>query len=248
MIVARGALLIIAAFVAGAAAAAPPGSADVPFVGCPSDGQTGPQPAPVHREVPRLGAVAASRLAFYASGDLGVLAPRGWHCFGLYGSNGSILVVTPQRLGARELLSPESQALRGPAVQVTLSLGGTSGRFEVARVVARAFPAQMDFARRVEAEDIGGRFPTGPYPSDHMVRLRPLAVAYRTPGGRQGLGTDSRLAPDDRPIDGLAILDTADDWTLLKIDVRLAAAQAGLATPILNAALPPGATPRLNGR
>jgi hypothetical protein len=239
MIVARGALLIIAAFVAGAAAAAPPGSANVPFVGCPSDGQTGPQPPPVHREVPRVGRAAAASLAFYASGDLGVLAPRGWHCFGLYGSNGSILIVTPQNLGARELLSPESHPLRGPVVQVALSLGGTSGRFEVARVIARAFPAQMAFARRVEAEGIDGPFPTGPYTSDRMVRLRPLAVGYTTPAGRQGLGTDSRLVPDDRPIDGLAILDTSEDWSLIKIDVRLAATQASLATAILNSALPP---------
>lgn len=233
--IARG--LALLAFAWGGAAAAD-GPASVPFVGCPSDGQQGPQPAPRSGTVPAVPAAAAAQLAYYASGDLGVLAPRGWHCFGLYGSNGSILIVTPEPHGSRDLLAYPSQPLRGPAVQLTWSDGGTSGRFEVARVIALAFPAQMAFARRVAAEGIGDPLPSGPYPTDHMVRLRPNAVGYTTPAGREGLGTASRLAPSGRPIDGLAVLDTTGDWNLIKIDVRLPAAQAGLATPILNAELP----------
>jgi hypothetical protein len=224
---------------AGAAAAAAP--MRVPFVGCPSDGQMGPEPAPHSGTVPRLPAAAAAGLAYYSAsgawGNHAVLAPRGWYCFGLYGSNGSMLIVTPQRLGARELLGHDSHPLRGPGVQSTVSLGGTSGRFEVARIIARAFPAQMDFARRVAAEGLDDPLPSGPYPTDRMVRLRPTAVGYRTPAGRQGLGTSSRLAPDDRPIDGLAILDAHGDWALTKLDVRLPATQAALATTILNAEL-----------
>jgi hypothetical protein len=209
----------------------------VPFVGCASDGQVGPRPAPRRTTVPAVPASATPSLAYYASADLGILAPRGWHCFGLYGSNGSTLIVSPERLGARDLLSGEPRPLPGPAVQIAVSEGGTSGRFEVANVIARAFPAHMDFARRVAAEGIGDPLPIGPYPTDHMVRLRPTAVGYTTLAGRQGLGTDSRLAPGDRPIDGLAILDTRGDMALIKLDVRLPAAQASLATPILNAAL-----------
>jgi hypothetical protein len=232
--VTRFLLLLLSLTGAGTAAAAAP--APVPFVGCASDGQTGPQPAPRSGIVPRVAPPAAAQLAYYASRDLGVLAPRGWHCIGLYGSNGAILVVTPERHDARELLESPSP-LQGPAVQIAESLGATSGRFEVARVIAQAFPAHMDFARRVAAEGIGDPLPA-PVPTDRMVRLRPTAVAYTTPAGREGLGTDSRLAPNDRPIDGLAILDPADDMILVKLDVRLAASQAGLARTILNAALP----------
>jgi hypothetical protein len=232
----RAGLALLALAWGGAAAAA--GPASVPFVGCPSDGQQGPQPAPRRGAVPAVPAPAAAQLAYYASGDLGVLAPRGWHCFGLYGSNGSILIVTPEPHGARDLLASPPSPLRGPAVQISSSSGGTSGRFEVANVIARAFPAQMAFARRVAAEGIGDPLPRGPYPTDHMARLRPNAAGYTTPAGREGLGTDSRLVPSDRPIDGLAVLDTSGDWNLLKLDVRLPAAQAGLATPILNAELP----------
>ena len=224
----------------GGAAAAP---VRVPFVGCPSDGQQGPQRAPNSGPVPPVPASAAAQLAYYASGELGVLAPRNWHCLALEGSNGSFLIVTPQPHSASELLASAS-LLRGPAVQISLSLGGTSGRFEVANVIARAFPAQMAFARRVAAEGIGDPLPTGPYPSDRMVRLRPDVVGYTTPARREGLGIVSRLAADDRPIDGLAILDTSGDFALVKLDVRLPVAQAGLATPILNAALPRRGTRR----
>ena len=124
-------------------------------------------------------------------------------------------------------------------MQISVSFGGTSGRFEVADVIARTFPAYMGFAVRVAAEDVGDPLPRGPYPTDRLVRLRPTAVGYTTPAGRVGLGTDSRLAPSDRPIDGLAVLrPDGGDMDLVKIDVRLPAGQAGLATPILNAALP----------
>jgi len=229
----RAGLALVALASAGAAWAAPP---NVPFVGCASDGQTGPRPAPRRATVPAVPAAAAPSLAYYASADLGVFAPRGWHCFGLYGSNGSSLIVTPERLGSRELLSGELRP-HGPAVQIGLSIGDTSGRFEVARIIARAFPAHMDFARRVAAEGIGDPLPSGPYPTDHMVRLSATAVGYTTPAGHEGLGTDSRLTAADRPIDGLAILATNDGMALIKVDVRLPAAQARLATPILNAEL-----------
>ena len=225
--------LCLAAFLPSAALADP-----VPFVGCRSDGQMGPLPAPRRRATPRVAPAAARQLAYYASEYDGVLAPRGWHCFGLYGSNGSILIVTPEPHDGRDLLRARARPLRGPAVQLTFSSGGTSGRFAVAETIARAFPDHMDFARRVAAEGIGAPLPPGPYRTDSMVRLRSNAVGYRTPAAREGLGTDSRLAPNDRPIDGLAIIFPEEDMNLIKIDVRLSADQATLATPILNAELP----------
>src|ERR1700744_2105479 len=68
----------------------------VPFVGCPADGQQGPEPAPHGQPVAlRLDPKLASRLAFYKSNyDDGVLAPRGWHCIALAGSDGNFLVVS----------------------------------------------------------------------------------------------------------------------------------------------------------
>jgi hypothetical protein len=240
-------LALLALAWAGAATAAAP--VRVPWVGCPSDGQQGPQPARArdrHATTPALPAAIARQLAFYASDELATLAPRGWHCVGLAGSNGSSLIVTPERHDPAELLG-NAVPLHGPAVQFSTTFGGTSGRFEVAKVIALAFPAQMAFARRVAAEGLGEPLPARPYPTDRLVRLLPDTVGYRTPAGHAGLGTVSRLVPSNRPIDGFAILTPASvsadpDFDVVKVDVRLPAAQAGLATPILNFHLPTGAS------
>ena len=68
----------------------------VPFVGCKSGGQVGPQDAPTGRsETVDLAPALARNLAFYRdSFDWGILAPRGWHCFGTYGSAAANLYVT----------------------------------------------------------------------------------------------------------------------------------------------------------
>ena len=93
-------------------------AAIVPFVGCASDGQLGPLPASTRgREPPTAPLLQAPELAFYASADLGVLAPRDWHCVGLYGSNGAILIVTLEPHSADDLLKSNS-GLTGPAIQL----------------------------------------------------------------------------------------------------------------------------------
>ena len=54
-------------------------SVSIPFVGCKSDGQTGPMPAPngASRSMP-VNRVAAQKLAYYKSDlGVGVLAPKG---------------------------------------------------------------------------------------------------------------------------------------------------------------------------
>jgi len=210
-------------------------SAPVPFVGCPSDGQQGPQRAPRSGAVPRLPAAAAARLAYYSMGELGVLAPRGWHCFALSGSNGSILFVTPTRQ-TFESLNDEA-GLRGAAVQLTLSYGGTSGRFAVAEAIARLFPAHMAFAREVAAEGIMTEpLPTGPYPGDRLTRLSPTEIAYATPGGRIGLGTENRFARGNDTVEGIVILlprDADEEIDLVKLDQRLPATLAPLAPAIV---------------
>ena len=75
----------------------------------------------------RAGA-AAAQLAYYASRDLGVLAPRGWHCLGLEGSNGSVLIVTPEPHGAADLMeeSPTAWARRPDQRELRRHLAGGS--------------------------------------------------------------------------------------------------------------------------
>jgi hypothetical protein len=223
------ALACVAAF-AGAASA----DEQVPFVGCASDGQSGPVAAP--KGAPKsvaLDAAAASQLAYYQAQDsFGVLAPRGWNCFYVYGSNGSSLMVSPTALnGALDV------RLGGAGVVATLYIGGTSGRYDVAKYSARLFAKQeQKFIAGVIAEGIEPKqnFPSGPYPADKLAYKTPLLVEFETPGNKDGLGASDRLQKNAQAILGMAMLKATPigpDFFLLT--VRLPASQAGLATAIV---------------
>jgi hypothetical protein len=192
----------------------------VPVVACESDGQVGSRPGPNDSGLaPAVPQSVGLNLAYYASADLGVLAPRGWHCFGLYGSNGSILIVTPEPHSADDLLKPDSR-LTGSAIQLGLSFGDTSGRFAGAQVAARLFPTKKDFVQQVIHEGIEPEsdFPFGPYPDDILTRRSDAEVEFETPGNTDGMGTNSRLVRNADPISGVAILTGGGNLVLL--DVR----------------------------
>lgn len=212
----------------------------VPSVGCAADGQAGPI------EAPRAGVKeiaippgAAERLAWYEGptniGSIGVLAPRGWHCFETYGSSGASLYVSPEQLGSKQLIFHNGwNGFEGPAIQLSVADGGTSGRFEVAKVIARVFPAHMDFVRNVIAENIepASSFPPGPYPGDKLTYLSKEMVEFETPANTDGLGTVSWLRKNSSPIRGVAML-AEPDTSLLQLSVRLPGDQESLALPII---------------
>lgn len=196
----------------------------VPFVGCPSDGQVGPRKAPkgTSKVVP-ISPEMALRLAYYkAEEGSGILAPRGWHCFGTYGSNGDNLYVTPKPIDGPGLFSDRWEGFAGAAIQVSDMVGDTSGRFEVARVIARVFPGHMAFVKHVIEEGIepASSFPRGPYPGDKLAYLNQEVVEYETPANQDGLGTDSALKKNGSPIRGVAIL-TGEELSLIYLSVRL---------------------------
>ncbi len=196
----------------------------VPFVGCESDGQVGPLKAPRGvNKVVRISAQDAQKLAFYqAEEGFGILAPRGWYCFGTYGSNGSSLYISPEPIKSADVFSTEWQGFAGPVIQLSNSDGDTSGRFEVASIIAKIFPAHMDFVRDVIAEGIepASSFPTLSYPKDKLTYLSKEIVEYQTPGGTEGLGTESKLKVNSKPINGVAIL-FGEEHSLLQLSMRL---------------------------
>jgi hypothetical protein len=196
----------------------------VPFVGCASDGQAGPQAAPTGKsKAVAIPAAAAQRLAWYkAKYGPGVLAPRGWHCFSTYGSDGSNLFVSPDAMDSATLLSVGWKGFAGQAIQISIAEGGTSGRFEVAKVIARVFPAYKTFAQNVIAEGIepASDFPFGPYPNDKLTYRGKGVVEFETPANTQGLGTDSRLLPYASPIDGVDLI-TGQDTDLIQLAARV---------------------------
>ena len=87
----------------------------VPFVGCPAEGMSGPEPAPATPPADAfIPTPDAGQLALYAAAGLHVLAPRGWHCVEIYGSGGAFLLVTPHPYSAATL--PGFNKLVGPAI------------------------------------------------------------------------------------------------------------------------------------
>jgi hypothetical protein len=182
----------------------------VPFVGCKSDGQVGPVSAPAGKsKTVQIAAELAEQLAFYkAKNGSGVLAPRGWYCFGQYGSNGSDLYVAPQPIDEKLVFTPNWSGFSGPAVQVINENGETSGRFEVAQIIARVFPAHVAFVSVVIKAGVGpaSSFPSGPYPQDQLTYRNNEIVEYQTPANAEGLGTQSKLQKNSSPIVGVEIL------------------------------------------
>ena len=173
-------------------------AAQIAIVGCASDGQAGPQQAPTGKsKAVAIPAGVGQRLAYYkAEYGAGVLAPRGWHCFSTYGSNGSNLFVTPDPIDPKALFSDSWKGFSGQAIEVSVSSGGTSGRFEVAKIIARVFPEYKAFAENVIAEGIepASSFPFGPYPKDKLTYRSKSIVEFETPANTQGLGTDLKAS------------------------------------------------------
>ncbi len=85
----------------------------VPFVGCETiDLGGGDEEAPKDRgQAPVLPRPVAHKLVYYASAELGVLAPRGWHCHGYTRTEGSSLVVTPEPLSADSDRNPNGPGI-----------------------------------------------------------------------------------------------------------------------------------------
>ncbi|MEO6807406.1 MAG: hypothetical protein ABI286_13120 [Edaphobacter sp.] len=224
----------------------------VPVVGCESGGQAENLPAP--HGAPKsllIEAKAAQKLAYYETDEnFGVLAPRGWFCFGTYGSNGNSLFVSPEPINSSILFSDKQKGFAGPLVQLSHSLGDTSGRFEVARTIARVFPAHQDFVSHVVSEGIedATSFPSGPYPKDQLTYKDNEVVEYQTPALTDGLGTHSYLLKGDRPISGVVMLLIGEDTDVLQLSVRLPPNQTDLTANIIQqiekeAASQPKSTP-----
>src|SRR5207245_5491742 len=136
----------------------------IPFVGCPADGQAGPIEAPTGPPTGVAGTeVPASRLAYYKGEEApGLFGPRGWHCRVWYGSSGSTLIITPTVIDSTLGLP---RKLQGEALELSVSSGGTSGRFVVAHYAARLFPrVAAKFIARVQNE---GLAPLQNFSPDH---------------------------------------------------------------------------------
>jgi len=207
----------------------------LPFVGCKDDGQMGPNSAPSQQApTPELPVSVSPYLAFYkASSGQGVVAPRGWYCFGYYGSNGSFLLISPEPRAGQDQLQG-AKDLVGPGIEFSFSDSETSGRFEAAKVAARLFPDRIAFVDSVINEKLepASDFTFGPYPDDTLTRLSSDDVIFVTPVHKDGMGTESYLLKSDGAITGEAAI---SDGGVAVIDVRLHSKQQFLMPSILSA-------------
>lgn len=227
-------LLLLALCLIGPLRAQSP-MASVPFVGCKSDGQVGPQDAPEGKsKLLPIAAEDARKLAYYSSGQgLHVLGPRGWYCFGTYGSGGATLFITSGPIDTARIFAP-GWHVSGAAVEISDFDGDTSGRMSVAEIIARVFPQHRAFVENVRKmfDDLDLKFPSGPYPSDTLTRKGGTVVEYETPPRTEGLGTYSQLPSNGDTIRGVAIL-TGDAPDAVLLAVRLPGDLAALAPVIV---------------
>jgi hypothetical protein len=126
--------------------------------------------------------------------------------------------------------------LNSPFIMVTQLSGETSGRFQVARVIARVFPTQKAFADGVIKDGIepASDFPFGPYPTDTLKYHGDVTVEFQTPANTKGLGTEFGLQPNDQPISGVAAIKwDGEDIYLVCLTVRLMPDTRDLTTQIM---------------
>ena len=222
----------------------------VPFVGCAGDGQAGPvAAASVSGASPRLPQSQAAALAYYAFQGVGVLAPQGWHCLAVYGSAAETLFVTPEPHDSADLLAGNTK-LFGPAVVIQRISGDTSGRFEVAKLAARLFPAARSYVRDVIAEGIEPDidFIFAPYPDDIVHLVSSTVAEFTTPAGTDGLGTQGILAATDQPVTGVAIWLPSETHDMVLLTARLPPEAAGLTRTIATQTERSDGSPKLVGR
>jgi hypothetical protein len=124
--------------------------------------------------------------------------------------------------------------IAGSVIQVDNIDGGTSGRFAVAEVIARVFPARRSFVQSVIDlfDQPANTYTFGPFPSDKLIVQNERLVQFQTLPRSEGLGTMSRLKANDDPIDGVAILEGKNP-DLLMLRVRLPREQRDLARVII---------------
>ncbi len=218
--------IMMALFIQAFSYASAQARSSIPYVGCRSDGQLGPRRAPRREAIKSpLSVEVARQLAYYqAEQGSGVLAPRGWRCLGVYGSNGGSLFVVPQAIPSKLLLSNRWKGFSGPVVQISDSYGGTSGRFEVAWIIAQVFPAHRAFLSKATAEGAvaAGDFAGSSTLKDKLRHVSNEVVEYETPPHTEGLGTRYEIQSSESAIRGVEILVGPDeDPDLVSVSVRL---------------------------
>ncbi len=224
----RWVLAILVVMAGATSAAAQDKLVAVPLVGCPAIGQELEEP-PTDVKTPLLPAPLAARLAWYASFDQGVLAPRGWQCSEGYGSYGSNLFVTP---GPEHDSYLNENKLKGPFVSLLNYFSFTSGRMGFVEIGAPLFPRLKPFADFIEKE-WKAKLEFVSIANDKLVRRGSNIVQFVTPAGKDGLGTDGQIEKNSTPVSGVVVITSGEYSSLALLRARLPAELRDLASVII---------------
>jgi hypothetical protein len=211
----------------------------VPFIGCPSDGQAGyVKPPRGQSKTVTVNEVSAGQIAYYkGTAAPGAFVPRGWHCHVWYGSGGGLLLVTPELLDSApgSAWPPKTS---GPAVELTFDSSENSGRYDVAKYALLFFPqTATKFIQRVN-EDLDVKISQRSlqaFAKDSINRISDTMGEFVTPGNNSGFGTERFLGPSSDPISGIAFLDQSspDYPNFVTLRVRLKTARSPLKAALL---------------
>ena len=112
----------------------------------------------------------------------------------------------------------------GPAVEMSLAFGGTSGRFSVATYASRLFPKVLaSFIEGVRNEHLvaDSEFEPRRYARDSVTSVDTWLAEFTTPAGVSGLGTAGVLGPSKDPIHGVAVIVPGSEQDMIILLVRL---------------------------
>ncbi|HEY9127970.1 MAG TPA: hypothetical protein VIM62_12620 [Acidobacteriaceae bacterium] len=168
---------------------------------------------------------------------MGVLGPRGWHCFGTYGSSGGSLFVMPSAINPKLFFDSKWEGFRGDVIQISGVYGGTSGRWAVGDAISRFFPKHEVFVKQIIANGLAKAtdFTSRPYPEDKLSYRSDSWIEYETPAGTKGLGTQWLIVPNDQSIHGMEML-VGQEPDLVSLAIRLPASMKDLTLVIMNQA------------
>jgi len=205
----------------------PAGIARVPVVNCTNYEQGALSEDARQTSLPReqdAPVPAASRLAYYTTGYIGVLAPRGWSCVTFLNAGGFELWVMPEPYKA----TMQQPLGTGPFVRIFAAEGDSnfSQHLAIATVAARFFPKHIAYVKGVIAENMqnGGdgsfTIPIGPLPADRITRRSATVVEFVTQPNQDGTGTEFGITKNASRVFGAAFL-PSDESSVEVVAVRV---------------------------